>query len=144
MALKHLHSLTSLRFQKTAGAVAACATARVNALTIERNAVNARIQTICDRRELSLEEVLAGAESRESLEAYSTRITSAFEQDSNGRATRGLIAALQADLDAVAALGKKSASLGSLIAEFECIAANTDDPSRIFDLTLNELTELGF
>lgn len=133
--------LPTLRFKKTAAQISASVTTLINDLRKQQAEASEAIMEICKRRDISPDEVYTAGDDEEAINTYSNRTLSS---NATPHTHRAILDALQKDLDKLRDLGRAHARYNDAITHLERVAVNFEAPTREFDLTLDELQQLGF
>jgi hypothetical protein len=129
--------VATLRFKKTGEEIIKSlnVVAEHNRKDIE--AAQEKITAICKRRELDPKEVLEASQDEQKFQAYSTSLYNNAPQASSA------LKALEADLNMIRHNTMSIRMTRSENMDLQRIAENLED-DRIFDLTYDELVQLGF
>jgi len=139
MALFQAHTL---RFKKTGGEIILALSKQKQALQTSAEKLAAQIKEICERRELTLEEVLSAGDDEARTQAYTTKLLGAGPS-TRVSLPRSAVEALQADVEQLQFCGRSHALVTRKLADVQRIIENLET-ERTFDLTLDELTNCGF
>lgn len=136
-------SFPTLRFKKTSGEIKTSILVRVKTLQERQEALRKEVSEICSRWDLPADEVYAAGNDEEAIATYSTKMSNSLEAPGR-QMTKGIVLKLQEDTRKLRELGREHATRIETLQELERVRANIGDDSRVFDLTFEELANLGF
>lgn len=129
---------TEIRFEKTGSEIAISVQSVIADVQKDIAERTIKIEAICKAREVSLEEVLEGAEDHEKYMAYEYKMSSSLPTQA-----KGVLESLQRDLNTLKSESQAIVAGKRQIENLQRIVQNINT-ERAFELSYNDLVLFGF
>lgn len=136
--------LENVKFQKAGKDIIGSLNKRIEDRIGKSEEFKTKIAEVCKNRELDPKEVIDAGEDAEKVASYSNKMSSSMAPGGNFQSVpKGLVEALQADINNLRVWGSKVARLKTEITDYERVRNNIKEADS-FVISYDELVQLGF